>query len=115
LLTFYRSPLGQKVLTEMPAAMTEAMDAGQQWGQERTRSMLDELRQQGKLDAQGRCPAAQPADEPPVKTNRAPAKKSRRRAPAHKMKPAAKSAAPSATKPATSSSSSTSSKPDSQP
>lgn len=57
LLKFYSSPLGQKVLADMPAVMAEAMAVGQQWGQERTRTMLGELKQKGTLDAQGRCPA----------------------------------------------------------
>ncbi|WP_237561536.1 DUF2059 domain-containing protein [Frateuria defendens] len=56
LLKFYRSPLGQKVLTEMPAAMAEGSAAGQDWGRERTRNMLQTLQQQGTLDTQGRCP-----------------------------------------------------------
>ncbi|BDU20991.1 DUF2059 domain-containing protein [Dyella sp. GSA-30] len=67
LLKFYRSPLGQKVITEMPATMAEGMQIGQQWGQERGRQMITELQQKGTLDAQGRCPAspaAAPATQP---------------------------------------------------
>src|ERR1700754_5310788 len=67
LLKFYRSPLGQKVITEMPATMAEGMQIGQQWGQERGRQMIAELQQKGTLDAQGRCPAspaAAPAAQP---------------------------------------------------
>jgi hypothetical protein len=67
LLKFYRSPLGQKVITEMPATMAEGMQIGQQWGQERGRQMIAELQQKGTLDAQGRCPAspaAAPATQP---------------------------------------------------
>jgi hypothetical protein len=91
LLKFYRSPLGQKVLTEMPAAMAEATQVGQQWGQERTRTMLQELQQKGSLDAQGRCPAAAGAEatgEPTPAS--APAKKHVRHKAAHHRKPAAK-------------------------
>lgn len=57
LLAFYRSSLGQKVITEMPATMAEGMQIGQQWGKQRAQSMLGDLRKNGTLDAQGRCPA----------------------------------------------------------
>lgn len=57
LVRFYRSPLGQKVLTVMPETMAEAAKVGQQWGVERRQDMLGELQRQGKLDGQGRCPA----------------------------------------------------------
>ena len=33
LLAFFRSPIGQKMLTEQPAIAREAMDAGREWGQ----------------------------------------------------------------------------------
>jgi len=104
LLKFYRSPLGQKVLTEMPAAMAEAVQAGQQWGQERTKTMLAELQKKGTLNAQGRCPAAVAADEESAAAPAKPARKSTRhhKAPAHKAKPAtrAKPAGKAAAKPA---------------
>jgi hypothetical protein len=90
LLKFYRSPLGQKVLTEMPAAMAEATQAGQQWGQERARSMLQELQKKGSLDAQGRCPAVEAADEGEAKPAARPAKKHVQHKPVHHRKPAAK-------------------------
>jgi len=57
LLKFYRSPLGQKVITEMPETMTEANQAGQQWSHERSDQMIAELKQMGTLDGSGRCPA----------------------------------------------------------
>ncbi len=59
LLTFYRSPLGQKVLREMPATMQEGMQIGRQWGQERAQAMVAQLKQQGVLNSQGACPATQ--------------------------------------------------------
>jgi hypothetical protein len=92
LLKFYRSPLGQKVLTEMPAAMAEATQVGQQWGQERTRTMLQELQQKGSLDAQGRCPAAAGAEATgePSAAGSPPAKKHVRHKATHHRKPAAK-------------------------
>ena len=43
MLAFYRSPLGRKVIAEMPATMAEAMQAGQQWGAERGQAMVAEL------------------------------------------------------------------------
>ena len=57
LLKFYQSPLGQKVITQMPLAMAEGMKAGQQWGRERGQAMIKDLQQKGTLDANGRCPA----------------------------------------------------------
>jgi hypothetical protein len=66
LLKFYRSPLGQKVIAEMPATMAEGMQIGRQWGQERAQQMLGELRKEGKVDAQGRCPASPAAKASPL-------------------------------------------------
>ena len=57
MVTFYSSPLGQKVLTEMPAAMAEANQAGQQWSHEHGQQMIAKLEQAGTLTADGRCPA----------------------------------------------------------
>ncbi|GLQ97386.1 DUF2059 domain-containing protein [Dyella mobilis] len=71
LIKFYKSTLGQKLVAQMPATMAEAAQAGQQWGRQRTSDMFSELQKQGKLDAQGRCPAtssdggsAQPSPAP---------------------------------------------------
>ena len=58
LIKFYKTPLGQKLVSQMPATMTEAAQAVQQWGRQRTTQMFDELQKAGKLDAQGRCPAS---------------------------------------------------------
>jgi hypothetical protein len=60
LLKFYRSPLGQKVINEMPTTMAEANQAGQQWSEERSQQMIAELKHMGSLDASGRCPAKTP-------------------------------------------------------
>ena len=57
LLKFYQSPLGQKVIAQMPLAMAEGMKASQQWGRERGQAMIKDLQQKGTLDANGRCPA----------------------------------------------------------
>jgi hypothetical protein len=72
LLKFYRSPLGQKVITEMPSTMAEGMQIGQQWGQQRGQAMIADLQTKGTLNAQGQCPATAPAQPAPVP---APAKK----------------------------------------
>lgn len=56
LIKFYKTTLGQKLVSQMPATMAEAAQAGQQWGRQRTSDMFSELQKQGKLDAQGRCP-----------------------------------------------------------
>lgn len=66
LLKFYRSPLGQKVIKEMPATMAEGMQIGREWGQQRAQQMLAELQKQGKLDAQGRCAATGAAKPQPL-------------------------------------------------
>ncbi|WP_233843118.1 DUF2059 domain-containing protein [Dyella sp. 2HG41-7] len=56
LIKFYKSPLGQKLVAQMPATMAEAAQSGQEWGRQRTSDMFSDLQKQGKLDAQGRCP-----------------------------------------------------------
>ncbi|MDQ6647276.1 MAG: DUF2059 domain-containing protein [Pseudomonadota bacterium] len=66
LLKFYRSPLGQKVITQMPVTMAEGMKAGQVWGRERGQTMIRALQQKGTLDATGRCPASPAATPTPV-------------------------------------------------
>ena len=66
LLKLYRSPLGRKVITEMPSTMAEGMQVGQQWGQQRAQAMLGDLRKQGAVDAQGRCPATSAAPAVPA-------------------------------------------------
>lgn len=65
LLKFYRSPLGQKVITEMPTTMAEANEAGQQWSHERSDQMVNELKHMGTLDGSGRCPAKVAASPAP--------------------------------------------------
>jgi uncharacterized protein len=66
LIKFYRSPLGQKLVTEMPATMAEAAQSGQAWGRQRTTDMFSELQKKGKLDAQGRCPGTGGDNPPPA-------------------------------------------------
>ena len=38
--------------------MAEGMQLGQEWGRQRAQAMLAELQKSGRIDAQGRCPAA---------------------------------------------------------
>ncbi|MBU6247069.1 MAG: DUF2059 domain-containing protein [Xanthomonadaceae bacterium] len=57
LLKFYRSPLGRKLLLEQPSVMTEVMQVGRKWGEQRARSMIAGLQGDGTLTRQGRCPA----------------------------------------------------------
>jgi hypothetical protein len=64
LLKFYRSPLGQKVVVEMPLAVAEGMKLNQQWGIDRGHQMIQQLQQHGSLDTQGRCPAGGMAAQP---------------------------------------------------
>ena len=59
LLTFYRSPTGQKWLRENPAATREIEQTIRQHNQQRFQSMLADQKQRGVLDSQGRCPASQ--------------------------------------------------------
>ncbi|GAB2570023.1 DUF2059 domain-containing protein [Dyella jejuensis] len=65
LIKFYKSPLGQKLVSQMPATMAEAAQSGQQWGRQRTADMFAALQKGGKLDAQGRCPGTA-ADSTPA-------------------------------------------------
>ena len=64
LLKFYKSPLGQKVIAQMPVTMAEGMKIGQEWGRERGQAMVRQLQQNGTLDANGRCPASPAATTP---------------------------------------------------
>lgn len=55
LLKFYRSPLGRKVVAEMPSTMSEGMQAGRQWGEQRAQAMMADLQKAGTITAEGRC------------------------------------------------------------
>jgi hypothetical protein len=66
LLKFYRSPLGQKVIAEMPETMAEGMQIGREWGRERAQQMMGELQKEGKVGADGRCPASPSASPSPL-------------------------------------------------
>ncbi len=57
LTQFFRSPVGQKWVQEMPRIAQESMQSGRQMGGERVRNMVAALQKQGVLDSQGQCPA----------------------------------------------------------
>ncbi len=65
LVKFYKSTLGQKLITQLPQTMAEGMKIGQQWGRRRGLEMVRQLQQQGTLDANGRCPGS-PAVRTPL-------------------------------------------------
>ncbi len=47
LIAFYRTPLGQKMIHEMPATMTECMAAGQEWGRQLSAQMIAKAKANG--------------------------------------------------------------------
>ena len=42
LISFYKSPIGQKYIQELPGIMQESMQAGQQWGYELGERIISE-------------------------------------------------------------------------
>ncbi|WP_225578279.1 DUF2059 domain-containing protein [Rhodanobacter sp. 7MK24] len=62
LLKFYQSPLGQKVVTELPKTMEEGMSVGRLWGEERAMALIQALQKKGTLNVEGKCPASPAAD-----------------------------------------------------
>ncbi len=47
MLAFYRTPVGQSVVTKLPVIMQESMAAGQTWGQELMQDVIGDLREDG--------------------------------------------------------------------
>jgi hypothetical protein len=47
LITFYKTPTGQKIISTMPSVMKEAMTAGQTWGKEISDKILKRLKEKG--------------------------------------------------------------------
>ena len=47
LISFYQSPIGQKMITELPAVTQESMEAGRQWGMKLGASIASQLRSEG--------------------------------------------------------------------
>jgi uncharacterized protein len=54
LLAFYRSPLGKKVVAELPGITQQSVAIGQEWGKQQTSKVLE------KLKADGYKPGATP-------------------------------------------------------
>ncbi|MBW2282737.1 MAG: DUF2059 domain-containing protein [Deltaproteobacteria bacterium] len=55
LLEFYRSPVGRKVIENMPAVMAESMQVGQRWAERISPKLQEEL--QKRLKAAGLVPS----------------------------------------------------------
>lgn len=47
LITFYKTPLGKKVLESTPLIMQESMEAGKAWGREIAEKVTEELKKKG--------------------------------------------------------------------
>jgi len=46
LIAFYQTPLGQKVVSELPQISQESMAVGQQWGQQKAQEIVKEMQQE---------------------------------------------------------------------
>jgi len=55
LLAFYKTPVGRKVIKNMPAVMTESMQVGQRWAERMSPKLQKELHK--RLVAEGLVPA----------------------------------------------------------
>ncbi len=49
MLAFYSSPVGQKVLAKLPVVLQESMEAGQSWGAEISKKIIQRLQQKGYI------------------------------------------------------------------
>ncbi|MCK6526911.1 DUF2059 domain-containing protein [Myxococcota bacterium] len=49
LVTFYRTPVGRKLVAILPAVTQESMAAGQRWGEDAARQALEGLKAEGVL------------------------------------------------------------------
>ncbi|MCC6461938.1 MAG: DUF2059 domain-containing protein [Saprospiraceae bacterium] len=47
LIVFYESPVGQKMVAQMPAVMQESMAVGQEWGREIAEKVISRLEEKG--------------------------------------------------------------------
>ena len=50
LIIFYKSPIGQKAIAVTPVISQESMVAGQQWGIEIGKKVIDKLKEKGLLE-----------------------------------------------------------------
>lgn len=44
IVTFYKSPTGQRMIKELPTLMSESMTAGQEWGKRKGAEIIEELK-----------------------------------------------------------------------
>lgn len=49
MLAFYSSPVGQKVLAKLPVVLQESMEAGQSWGSELSKKIIQRLQEKGYI------------------------------------------------------------------
>ena len=49
LIAFYKTPIGKKVIATLPDITQESMAAGQQWGKELARKVIEELEAKGYI------------------------------------------------------------------
>jgi hypothetical protein len=49
MIAFYRTPVGQKVITTLPDVSREGFNAGQEWGRRKGEEVVKELRKEGLL------------------------------------------------------------------
>ena len=47
MIVFYKSPTGQKVIATLPQVMSEAMTAGQKWGEQKGKEVFEEMQKSG--------------------------------------------------------------------
>jgi len=47
IIAFYKTPIGQKIISTMPSVMREAMNAGEAWGKEIGEKILKRLKEKG--------------------------------------------------------------------
>ncbi|MCY1660284.1 DUF2059 domain-containing protein [Chryseobacterium sp. SL1] len=46
LIKFYKTPIGQKTISNMPLIMNESMEVGREWGQNLAKKLIDKINEQ---------------------------------------------------------------------
>ncbi|MDO3427228.1 DUF2059 domain-containing protein [Chryseobacterium sp. APV1] len=46
LIKFYKTPIGQKTISNMPLIMNESMEVGREWGQNLAKKLIDKINTQ---------------------------------------------------------------------
>jgi len=49
MITFYRTPLGQKVISTLPEVSREGFQVGQEWGKKKSDEIVKQLRKEGYI------------------------------------------------------------------